>query len=176
MIYIYDSNFLVSPCGLLPYRWEEVFASQWPGELCWRERKLLVGPLMPDRSKDRGQMKRSPWSSRLGYGCGANDPTTKKLIVTKPSHGGGENPHRIVARLAFQSACGNKCINVTVLKMDHYSIDTCFVIWIHLTCTKIYLLFFSEDFLKLLQIKLCRHMISQRRALINAARQYFSPE
>jgi hypothetical protein len=28
---------------------EEVRAPQAPGELCWRESKLLVGPPMPDR-------------------------------------------------------------------------------------------------------------------------------
>jgi hypothetical protein len=53
----------------------------------------------------------------------------EKLTVTKPSHEGGEDPHRVVApvkemQLAFQPACGNKCVNLTELKMDHYSIDT----------------------------------------------------
>jgi hypothetical protein len=55
------------PRGLQPYHGEEVFAPQWPGELCWRERKLLVGPPMLDRPKGRGQTKCSPWSSRLGF-------------------------------------------------------------------------------------------------------------
>jgi hypothetical protein len=29
----------------------------WPGELCWRERKLLVGPPVPDTPKGRSQTK-----------------------------------------------------------------------------------------------------------------------
>jgi hypothetical protein len=37
---------------------------------------------MPDRSKGRGQMKRSPWSTRLGPGRGVNDPTLEKFTVT----------------------------------------------------------------------------------------------
>jgi hypothetical protein len=52
---------------------------------------------MPGRSKDRGHTKCSSWSSRLGGGRGANDPTTEKLTVTKPSHGGGEDSDRVVA-------------------------------------------------------------------------------
>jgi hypothetical protein len=61
---------LIPPQGLQPYRGEEIFAPQWPTELCWRERKLLVGPPMPDRPKGSGQAKCSPWSSRLGLGWG----------------------------------------------------------------------------------------------------------
>jgi hypothetical protein len=44
---------------------------------------------MPDRSKGRGEMKCSSWSSRLWVGRGANDPNPEKYTVTKP--------HRIVA-------------------------------------------------------------------------------
>jgi hypothetical protein len=72
------------PRGLLPYCGEQICASQWPGELCWRERKLLVGPPMQDRSKGMGQTNCSPWSSRLGDGHGANDSTPDKFTVTKP--------------------------------------------------------------------------------------------
>jgi hypothetical protein len=39
---------------------------------------------MPDRSKSRGLMKCSPWSTRFGVRHGANDPTLKKFTVTKP--------------------------------------------------------------------------------------------
>jgi hypothetical protein len=39
---------------------------------------------MPDRSKGRGQKKCSPWSSRLGVGRGAHDPTPEKFTVTIP--------------------------------------------------------------------------------------------
>lgn len=63
------------PRALLPYLGEEVCAPQWHGELCGRERKLLVGP---------GQTKYSPWSSRLGVRCESNDPTPEKFPVTKP--------------------------------------------------------------------------------------------
>jgi hypothetical protein len=70
--------------GLQPYHREEVYVPQSPGELCWREHKLLVAPPMPDGSKGRGQMKCSPWSSRLGVGCGANDPTLKEFTGMKP--------------------------------------------------------------------------------------------
>jgi hypothetical protein len=69
------------PRGLSPYC-GEVCMPQWLGELCWRERKLLVAPPMPDRSK--GQTKCSPWSSRLGVGRGTNDHTSGKFTVTKP--------------------------------------------------------------------------------------------
>jgi hypothetical protein len=66
-----------------PYCGKEVCAHQWSEELCWRKHKLLVQPPMPDRSKGRGQMKCSPWSSRLGVGHGTNDPAPEKCAVTK---------------------------------------------------------------------------------------------
>jgi hypothetical protein len=50
-----------------PYRGEEGCASQ-----CWRERKLLLGPPMPDKSKGKGQTKCSPSSSMLRVGRGSN--------------------------------------------------------------------------------------------------------
>jgi hypothetical protein len=46
---------------------------------------------MPDRSKGRGQTNYSPWSSRLGVGRGANDPTPEKFAVSKP----GRRPRTI---------------------------------------------------------------------------------
>jgi hypothetical protein len=58
---------------------------------------------MPDMSKGRGQTKCHPWFSRLGFGCGANNPTPEKSIVTKSpdpmleDHGGGQDPNRVVA-------------------------------------------------------------------------------
>jgi hypothetical protein len=54
---------------------------------------------MPDMSKGRGQTKCSPWSSSLGVGRGANNPTLEKSTVTKPldSYGEGQDPHRVVA-------------------------------------------------------------------------------
>jgi hypothetical protein len=57
---------------------EEVCESQWHGEVCWRERKLLVGPPMTDRSTGRGQMKCSTRSSRLGVGL--TNPPRKNLL------------------------------------------------------------------------------------------------
>jgi hypothetical protein len=66
----------------LPHHWE-VWVPQWPGELCWLESKLLVGPPMQDRSNGRDQMKCSPWPSRFGVGHGDNNLTLEKS-VTKP--------------------------------------------------------------------------------------------
>jgi hypothetical protein len=64
---------------------EWMFAQpQWPRELCRRERKLRVGPPMPDRSKGRGQAACCPWSSRIGAGRGANNPTPENFTVMKP--------------------------------------------------------------------------------------------
>jgi hypothetical protein len=49
-----------------------------------------------------------PWSSRLGVGRGANDPTPEKFTVTKltetkpdgtEDHGGGQDARRILAPL-----------------------------------------------------------------------------
>jgi hypothetical protein len=74
---------LIRPRRLPPYR-GEVCVQQWPGQLCWRERKLLVGPRMSDRTKGRGQTKCSPWSSRLGVRRGINDPTPENFTVTEP--------------------------------------------------------------------------------------------
>jgi hypothetical protein len=61
-----------------------------PGELCWRKRKHLVGPPMPDRSKGRGQMKCSPWSSRLWFG-------EIHYYENFRAYGGGQDPQRVVA-------------------------------------------------------------------------------
>jgi hypothetical protein len=36
------------------------------------------------RSKVRGQLKCSPWSSRVVVGLGANNPTPEKITVRKP--------------------------------------------------------------------------------------------
>jgi hypothetical protein len=72
------------PRGLPPYPGEEVCKPQWPGELCWWVRKLLVEPPMPDRWKRRGQTKCSPWCSRLGVWHGTNNPIPEKYTVTKP--------------------------------------------------------------------------------------------
>jgi hypothetical protein len=58
---------------------------------------------MPDRSKGRGQTKCSYWSSRLGVGRGANNPTPENSTATKPpehmeeDHGGRQDPQRVVA-------------------------------------------------------------------------------
>jgi hypothetical protein len=62
-----------------------------------RSVKYPKGPPGPDRSKGRSQTKRSPWYSRQGVGCEANDPALEKFTVTKsPDHGGGQDPHRVV--------------------------------------------------------------------------------
>jgi hypothetical protein len=56
---------------------------------------------MPDRSKGRGQMKCGPWSSKLKFRRGANDPTPEKFTLTKPPekyyHEGSQDPNRVVA-------------------------------------------------------------------------------
>ncbi|XP_073670675.1 uncharacterized protein [Paramisgurnus dabryanus] len=44
---------------------------------------FLVGPPMPDRSKDRDQTNSDPWSSRLGVGHWANNPVLEKIDVTE---------------------------------------------------------------------------------------------
>jgi hypothetical protein len=49
--------------------------------------KFFVGPPMPDKSKGRGQMKCSPWSSRLGIGRGANESTPEKCTVLLSTQG-----------------------------------------------------------------------------------------
>jgi hypothetical protein len=58
-------------------------------------------PLLPDSSKGRGQTKCSPWSSKLGFGRGANDRIPEKFTVKKHphthKHEGGQDAHRIVA-------------------------------------------------------------------------------
>jgi hypothetical protein len=61
---------------------------------------LLVVPRMPNRSKGKGQTKRSPWSSRVGFGLGANNPTLEKsnlLRNLQRTYGGGHDPQRVVA-------------------------------------------------------------------------------
>jgi hypothetical protein len=54
---------------------------------------------MPDSSKCKDQMKCSPWSSRLGVGHGANNPTLEKIYCheTLGANGGGKDPHRVVS-------------------------------------------------------------------------------
>jgi hypothetical protein len=56
----------------------------------------LVEEHISDRLKCSAQMKYSPWSSRLGVERGANDPIPERITLTKP-HGGGQDPHRVVA-------------------------------------------------------------------------------
>jgi hypothetical protein len=96
---------------------------QCPGELCWRECKLLAEPPMPDRSKGRGQTKCSPWSSRLGVRCGANNPTPGKINCYKTSeaYGGGQDPHRVVAPVKKKMWCPSFvfysiCVNSQILR------------------------------------------------------------
>jgi hypothetical protein len=60
-------------------------------EVGWAPENLLAGPYIPDRLKVRGQMKCSPWSSRLGACLVVNDPTTEKFIVTKSADTKQEN-------------------------------------------------------------------------------------
>jgi hypothetical protein len=72
--------------GLPPYLGEEVYAPQWPGELCWRERKLLVRPSVPDRSKGRGQTKCSPRTRKV-YCFQTPEPVEDR--------GGDQDRHRV---------------------------------------------------------------------------------
>jgi hypothetical protein len=60
-----------------------VCVPQWPKELCWRERKLLVEPPVPKRSKGRGETKCILWSSVVGVGHGTNDPAAEKFTVAE---------------------------------------------------------------------------------------------
>jgi hypothetical protein len=81
---------------------ERKLARPSPGELCWRERKLLVGPYMPGRSKGKGQTKWSYRSARFGVGCGANEPTAEKFAVNETYrehffHGGCQDPNDFAA-------------------------------------------------------------------------------
>jgi hypothetical protein len=75
----------------------EVLRAAMTRELCWRERKLLIEPRMPGMSKGRSQTKCRPWSSRLGFGRGANNPTPENISARK--YEGGQDPHRVVACL-----------------------------------------------------------------------------
>jgi hypothetical protein len=71
------------PCrGIPSYTGEEVFASQLPGQLYWRELELLVRPPRPDKSKVSGQTTCSPWSSMLGVsGVRLTTPAEKSTIT-----------------------------------------------------------------------------------------------
>jgi hypothetical protein len=80
-ILVFELRHRVPARGLPPCRGEEICAPQWLGELCWRERKILVGSLVPDMSKDRGQTKWSTWASRLVVRRGVNDPIQKNLLL-----------------------------------------------------------------------------------------------
>jgi hypothetical protein len=75
---------LIDRHRLPPYRWEEVWAPQWTGELCWWERKLLVGPPMPDKLWGRGQTNEVPGPPGWGLGVELMIPPGKKCTVTKP--------------------------------------------------------------------------------------------
>jgi hypothetical protein len=86
VIFINLSNYYIPPRALPPYRGDEVCAPQWPGEPCWRERRLLVEPFLPERWKGRCQTKCSPWSSRLGVWLGANDRIPEEFTVRKHPH------------------------------------------------------------------------------------------
>jgi hypothetical protein len=48
---------------------------------------------MPDRSKDRGQKKLSPWSSRLGV----VQTTLPQKNLLLQNHGGAQDPNRVAA-------------------------------------------------------------------------------
>jgi hypothetical protein len=60
----------------------------WPlGELCSRERKLLLGSPIPERSKGAGQTKSRPQSFRLGLGVRLKTARRKTINVKKPTDG-----------------------------------------------------------------------------------------
>jgi hypothetical protein len=64
--------------------WRGGFRNPVTRRVMLAERKLLVGPPMPDTSKGKVQTKRITWSSRLGVVRRANEPTPEKFTVTKP--------------------------------------------------------------------------------------------
>jgi hypothetical protein len=68
-----------------------------------RPRAMLARSHMPDRTKARGQMKYSLWSSRLEEESEADNPTSEESTLTKSpepmeeDHVGSQDPHRVVA-------------------------------------------------------------------------------
>ena len=73
-IYIYIYIHISSPCWYL-VGGEEACVSQGLWELYRRGLEPLAGLTKPGRSQGRDQTKPSTWSSRLGVGRGANNPT-----------------------------------------------------------------------------------------------------
>jgi hypothetical protein len=117
MLWCNSSN---PPWGLLSYH-REVCIPQQPGQLCWQEHKLLVGPPMPDRSKSRDQTKCSPWSSRLGLVMGLTIPTRKNLLLW--NHGGGQDPHRVVVPVKNMRNSNSKMILILQKKIVRIMAD-----------------------------------------------------
>jgi hypothetical protein len=80
---------------------------------------------MPDRSKVRAQTKCSSWSSSLGAGRGANNPTLEKSVTKsaepmKEEQGGGQDPHKVVALVMKK-----KKKKTNKKKQIFYECDTC---------------------------------------------------
>jgi hypothetical protein len=71
-----------SPQEPPPYRGEQVCANQCAGELCWRERKLLVGPPMTDRSRVGDRRSVVPGLPGWVGACG-DETIHEKFTVTK---------------------------------------------------------------------------------------------
>jgi hypothetical protein len=130
-LYRYNNGFLeinelCHPRGLPPYLGEEVWSLQLAGELCWRERKLLVAPHMPDRSKNRSQTLCGPWSSRLVFGRVFSNRTLEESTVANPpepvekNRGWGRRTRRVVAPVKRRNkkwALYNYCVNRNVYNL-----------------------------------------------------------
>jgi hypothetical protein len=83
---------LPSP-GLPPYRGEVFCALQRLRKLCWWERKLLVGPPMPDISKRRARRNVVPGPPDWVLGVGLQ-PHPGRIYCYQISivRGGGQDP------------------------------------------------------------------------------------
>jgi hypothetical protein len=66
-------------------------------------------------------MKCSPWSSRLGAARGANDPTPENVLLR--NHGGGQDPHRVVAPAKKRKICIH-VVKFIIAFQDHYRPQT----------------------------------------------------
>jgi hypothetical protein len=77
-LFAYSFTFLFPPRCLPPYRAKEVSASQWPAELCWRERKLLIDQPMSEWIKVEARRSVAPGLRGWWLGVGLTNASQKK--------------------------------------------------------------------------------------------------